>query len=198
MNCLKCILCKKESIESTNLLCSGCQNQVRIDPEAEAKYRSKLQKFEEKIKKYQIENLSKCSKEHNKAYEIIKKIADKFGYKAKKEKAFPPFMCDIYLQGMNIAIEIDGGYHSNRFSYDETRDQYIKNYYGADVYRFDNEVINTHNFKNTIWNLFFLKYSEKLELITTAAHQSGVGIPLEFRTFINKNTLKSMAKEVIK
>lgn len=59
-----------------------------------------------------------------------------------RQKPIHRFILDFYCSELNLAIEIDGGYHEMRKGYDEERDKFLKQI-GIRTIRFTNdEVMN--------------------------------------------------------
>ena len=64
------------------------------------------------------------------------------GYKFLRQKPINRFILDFYCSELNLAVEIDGGSHIKKKSYDQARDKFLKQI-GINTIRFTNEeVIN--------------------------------------------------------
>ena len=62
----------------------------------------------------------------------------------KQQAVFGPYILDFYSRRCHVAVELDGGYHNNRFALDIERDVYLAKK-GIAVLRFTNEDL----FQNT-------------------------------------------------
>ncbi|HUL22309.1 MAG TPA: endonuclease domain-containing protein [Thermodesulfobacteriota bacterium] len=66
-----------------------------------------------------------------------------FGIKFFRQYSIGPYIVDFYCPTLNLAVELDGGQHSQRcnWEYDATRSEYLRTQ-GIDVMRYwDNEVL---------------------------------------------------------
>ena len=69
----------------------------------------------------------------------------KTGYKFLRQKPINRFVLDFYCSELNLAIEIDGGYHNKTKNYDEARDKFLYQV-GITTIRFTNdEILNNIN-----------------------------------------------------
>ena len=57
------------------------------------------------------------------------------------EEEFDPYIADIYIRALNLTIELDGPSHQEKR--DSKRDEFLKETYEVDVWRFKNKQINT-------------------------------------------------------
>lgn len=64
---------------------------------------------------------------------------NKFGYKFTRQKPINRFVLDFYCSKLLLCVEIDGGSHINRQSYDLERDKFLENCLGIKTIRFTND-----------------------------------------------------------
>ncbi|MFA7300834.1 MAG: endonuclease domain-containing protein [Candidatus Shapirobacteria bacterium] len=88
----------------------------------------------------------------------------KTGYKFSRQKPINRFILDFYCSKLNLAIEIDGGYHIKKKGTDEMRDKFLCQV-GIHTIRFTNdEILNNLNQVN----------NKLLEICSTLACQGEV------------------------
>ena len=67
------------------------------------------------------------------------------GFGSILEQDFEPYVVDIYIPDLLLALEIDGPYHMKRR--DESRDEYIQSNYQIEIWRFPLQEVRK-SFKN--------------------------------------------------
>lgn len=73
----------------------------------------------------------------------------KLGYKFSRQKPVNRFILDFYCSKLNLAIEIDGGYHIKKKGTDEMRDRFLYQI-GIHTIRFTNEeILNDLDYVNS-------------------------------------------------
>jgi len=61
------------------------------------------------------------------------------GFGSILEQDFEPYVVDIYIPDLALALEIDGPYHMTRR--DEYRDVYIRTHYDIDIWRYPLKIV---------------------------------------------------------
>lgn len=81
-------------------------------------------------------------------------MKNKTGFKFLRQKPINRFIVDFYCSQLNLAIEIDGGYHQKNKNYDESRDKFLKQI-GINTIRVTNDEIlkNIEDVKKKIMSL---------------------------------------------
>ena len=69
------------------------------------------------------ENRKKLTQGEVLVWDLLKN--NKLGYKFLKQKPVGRFILDFYCSKLLLAVEIDGGYHSERQNYDKGRDELL-------------------------------------------------------------------------
>jgi very-short-patch-repair endonuclease len=103
----------------------------------------------EQIKERKEKNLKNITKAQRAAYEKIMVLHPD----AKLEWIFYPYIVDIYIPRLHVAIEIDGAIHKKKRRYDKTRDKRLRIKYKLKVYRFQNKEIFDGTFDMRIIDL---------------------------------------------
>jgi len=67
------------------------------------------------------------------------------GFGSILEQDFEPYVVDIYIPDLLLALEIDGPYHMKR--HDAVRDEYIRDNYQIEIWRFPLKEVR-QSFKN--------------------------------------------------
>ena len=65
------------------------------------------------------------------------------GYKFRRQFGIGPYIIDFYCPKKKLAIEVDGGYHTDCYEYDEKRSDYLRKM-NVKVVRFSNEDIKSN------------------------------------------------------
>ena len=71
----------------------------------------------------------------------LEKILNKLGYQTMQNIGFYPYVADIFIYDLCLAIEVDGGLHKEG-SRDKKRDKYLLEQYGVKTIRIKNELID--------------------------------------------------------
>jgi len=79
------------------------------------------------------------------------------GFGSILEQDFEPYVVDIYIPDLLLALEIDGPYHMKRR--DESRDVYIRDNYKIEIWRFPLKEVR-QSFKNEFITQL-IKYAEE-------------------------------------
>ena len=79
------------------------------------------------------------------------------GFGSILEQDFEPYVVDIYIPDLLLALEIDGPYHMKRR--DASRDVYIRDNYKIEIWRFPLKEVR-HSFKNEFITQL-IKYAEE-------------------------------------
>jgi very-short-patch-repair endonuclease len=97
-----------------------------------------------KFQKYKKANWKQMKPRQRKLYYAIHNICKKdFETRAKREYIVAPYIIDVYIPKLGIAIKIDGGIHENRQEYDSRRDNYLESL-GLLVLRFNNDIVDRY------------------------------------------------------
>jgi len=102
-------------------------------------------------------------------------VKDIFGWRVENEKIFRPYFLDYFIPEIMVGIEIDGGVHIARGTYDLARDAYLESRYGVRVYRFDNDEITGKQFREAMWGIC-------ISAINDRTQRKGVGYSLTVQT----------------
>lgn len=65
---------------------------------------------------------------------------EQLGYRMKSQRVLRGFIADFYCPAAKLVIEVDGGYHLHRGSYDLWRDDCLRKV-GIETIRFTNEAV---------------------------------------------------------
>lgn len=134
--------------------------------------------------------LLRTTQSHEKAYRIIRKLAaGVFGYKVKKEHILTPYIIDIWIKDLCVGIELDGSVHNEVDGYDNRRDSYLWEWYGAKIYRFENDIVETLEFRQAIWDI--LIGGLDAIILKTASKSERLGLKINSKHF---NPIPSLAK----
>jgi len=169
-----CYFCKSNPIKY-GVLCESCSVLVQTDELKKNAWAIIREKKSESSKKFRDQLVSKKPLSQFSAEQKVRKIAKYFGLKIKSEKILGPYILDIFIPRIKVAIEIDGGCHNDRSGYDDSRDEYFKRLKIA-TYRFENEVIKTKFFKEAIWNIINTKYMAHYKKVLAKAKELGINL----------------------
>jgi len=103
------------------------------------------------------EHLKNLTVAQQTAYEKIKILYPD----AELEWIFYPYIVDIYIPSIHVAIEIDGASHKNKKDYDKRRDKVLRSKYRLKVYRFKNREVFTERFDMKIVGLLKIAQIKK-------------------------------------
>lgn len=172
-NCI-CLICKKKGMASANMLCRACSQLVGQDGAAMDHYRLLLNKgkHHSRVVKAAAESIEPSSQK--KARRTLLKICKWFGVNMLHEHALSPYVVDLYIKQLKIAIEIDGASHEHRASYDAKRDTLLMKKYGVKVFRFYAHQIGTVYFRKAIYEIIVKAFHEKLAKAKSCATDSGL------------------------
>lgn len=79
------------------------------------------------------------------------------GFGSILEQDFEPYVVDIYIPDLLLALEIDGPYHMSRR--DKYRDAYIRSTYNIDIWRYPLKIVKV-SFKDEFTSNL-LKYAQE-------------------------------------
>ena len=79
------------------------------------------------------------------------------GFGSILEQDFEPYVVDIYIPDLLLALEIDGPYHMKRR--DEYRDAYIRTTYNIEIWRYPLKIVKVSFKASFIDNL--IKYAQE-------------------------------------
>ena len=96
-----------------------------------------------RLKKFKKENRQKETFPQEILKLVLFRMRSIYNFKVRREYIIYPFIIDLYIPQLALAIEVDGGYHKTRIEYDSKRDSYLRNI-GIDILRFENETIEDH------------------------------------------------------
>ncbi|ANS04407.1 hypothetical protein [uncultured Mediterranean phage] len=82
------------------------------------------------------------------------------GFGSILEQDFEPYVVDIYIPDLLLGLEIDGPYHMKRR--DAIRDEYIKDNYKIDIWRFPLKEVKT-SLKDEFINRLILYAQEQID-----------------------------------
>lgn len=172
-NCI-CIICKKKGMASANMLCRDCSRIVGQDSAEMDKYRLLLKKSKHhsRVVKAAAESIEPSSQ--RKARKTLLKICKWFGINMLHEHSLSPYVVDLYIKQLKIAIEIDGASHDHRVSYDAKRDTLLMKKYGVKVFRFYAHQVGTIYFRKAIYEIIVNAFHEKLASAKIIAAESGL------------------------
>ena len=80
------------------------------------------------------------------------------GLGANPQEDFPPYVVDVYIPDMKLAIEIDGPLHLRKK--DKKRDQVLMDEYGVDVWRLPLKILKV-SYKEEFISLLMEKVEEQ-------------------------------------
>lgn len=151
------------------------------------------------LKARKLELLQRTTPSQRNAEKKIKRIAiDVFGFNVKSERIFRPYILDIYIQNIKVGIEIDGGVHNKKESYDDRRDQFLWDRHGVKVYRFTNDEVKTKAFKQAIFDICLDGVNNYLSFIKSHAENKNLTLPLDFPKLGNEKYFKGkLAKKYL-
>ena len=64
----------------------------------------------------------------------LRMLVESLGFRVEEEKKFYPYYVDVYIQEVNVGVELDGPYHIGK-SRDLNRDKFILDNYGIKILR---------------------------------------------------------------
>ena len=138
------------------------------------------------LKKRRLKLISTPTNAQKIATKRVKRVAwNVFKFKVEREWVLRPYIIDIFIPAISVAIEIDGSVHNDSGSYDDRRDQYLKEKYKVTVIRFKNEDIDTDYFLDAIWEICFTGLSKYIGFIKEQAGKRGKRLPEIFNPFAN-------------
>ncbi len=103
-----------------------------------------------------LKGLARALKKHSTKAEIhlwceVLRIKKFYGYSFLRQRPIGNYIVDFFCKELNLAIEVDGITHEEKFNEDKQKDQYLKKT-GISIIRFtDDEVL--HDLENVISTL---------------------------------------------
>jgi len=164
---LKCIICKKLTCDY-NVICNNCKKEINGNPVKANQYLEVLETFDRENKRRQMQNKRNMTVEHSQARRELRGFLRRnvnLKLQIIPEKMFRPFFVDLYLPLVQVGIEIDGGYHKTRLTYDEDRDKSIYKRFRVKIFRYNNDEVGTDYFLNSVLNIVKKELEERFKAL---------------------------------
>jgi len=174
---MNCFICNDEfEIRDLDhcMTCRKCTDYWTRNKDRNKEYYEKRESKIKDLKKYRKQNLKYKTMSYMQAEVIIKKMLNSFGMKVECERIFFPYITDFYIPDKKCAIEIDGSVHDKQLGYDDRRDRWLKEKWLIIIIRFTNDDVNSKQFKDSIWDLGFNFFEERINDINFIAKELGL------------------------